>query len=77
MLLNAYIILSIVAHFINKDGRRCYMVLGLCEIHSKYTSKNMAAVLITLFKDYRIAGNLGYFIANNVDINNTYIDTIF
>ena len=74
---NAYIVLGIVAHFINKDGRRCYMVLGLCEIYSKYTGENMVAILITLFKDYRIAGNLGYFIANNTNINNTYINAVF
>ena len=36
----------------------------------------MAAVLITLFKDYRIIGNLGYFIANNIDTNNTCINAI-
>jgi len=45
-------------------------------VHGKYTSKNIAAVLIALFKDYRIAGNLGYFIANNADINNTCINAV-
>ena len=53
-----------------------YIVLGLYKVHSKHTNKNIAAVLITLFKDYRIAGNLGYFIANNVDVNNIYINTV-
>ena len=36
----------------------------------------MAAVLIALFKDYRIVDNLGYFIADNADVNNTYINAI-
>jgi len=45
-------------------------------VYSKYTSKNIAAVLIALFKDYRIIGNLGYFIADNADANNTYINAI-
>jgi hypothetical protein len=45
-------------------------------VYSKYTSKNMAAVLIALFKDYRIIGNLGYFIADNADTNNTYINAV-
>ena len=76
MLLNAYVVLGIVAHFINKDGRCCYTVLGLCEVHSEYTGENMAAVLIALFKDYRIAGNLGYFMADNADINNICINAI-
>ena len=52
------------------------MVLGLCKVYSKYTSKNMATVLITLFKDYRIISNLGYFIADDIDINNIYINNI-
>jgi hypothetical protein len=28
----------------------------------------MAAVLLKVFKDYKISGNIRYFIANNVDI---------
>ena len=59
---NTHAVLGIVAYFINKDSRRRYIVLGLYEVYSKHTSKNMAAILIALFKDYRIAGNLGYFI---------------
>ena len=68
--------LSIVAYFINKDGRRRYIVLGLREGYSKHTNKNIVAILITLFKDYRITGNLGYFIANNADVNKTCINAI-
>jgi len=45
-------------------------------VYSKYTSKNMAAILIALFKDYRIIGNLEYFIADNADANNTYINAV-
>ena len=45
-------------------------------MHSKHTSENIAAVLIALFKDYRIVGNLGYFIADNADANNTYINAV-
>ena len=63
-------VLGIVAYFINKDSGRRYMVLGLREVYSKYISKNIAAVLITLFRNYRIIGNLGYFRANNTDVNN-------
>jgi len=45
-------------------------------VYSKYTSKNIAAVLIALFKDYRIVGNLGYFMADNADLNNTCINAV-
>ena len=76
MLLNTYIVLRIVAYFINKDSRYYYIVLGLREVYSEHTSENMAAVLFALFKDYRITSNLGYFIANNADVNNIYINAI-
>jgi len=37
----------------------------------------MATVLIVLFKDYKITSNLGYFMADNADANNTYINAVF
>jgi len=69
-------ILSVVAYFINKDGKRRYIVLGLCEVVSEHTSKNMAAVLVALFRDYRITGNIRFFIADNAELNNTYINAV-
>ena len=71
-----YTIIRVVGYFINKDGRCRYIILRLREIINKYTSENMAGVLIDLFHDYRIVGNIRYFIANNMELNNMYIDTI-
>ena len=42
----------------------------------KYISENIAGVLIDLFRDYGIAGNIRYFIANNADLNDTYINIV-
>jgi len=36
----------------------------------------MAGVLIDLFRDYRIVGNIRYFIADNTELNDIYIDPI-
>jgi hypothetical protein len=76
MLLNTYVIIRVVGYFINKDGRRCHVILRLCKIIGKHTSENMAGVLIDLFRDYRITGNIRYFIANNTESNNTCINVI-
>ena len=65
-----------MGYFVNKDGRRRYIILGLRKIIGKYTSKNMAGVLIDLFRDYRIVGNIGYFIADNAELNDTCINAI-
>jgi hypothetical protein len=43
---------------------------------SKYSGKNQAAILIALFKEYNIYRNIGYFIADNAELNNTYIKEI-
>jgi len=36
----------------------------------------MAAVLLNIFKDYKIRGNIGYFMADNAESNDIYIDAI-
>ena len=73
MLPNAHAIIRVVGYFVNKDSRRRHIIFRLCKIISEHTGKNIAGVL---FCDYRIAGNIGYFIANNVELNNTCINTI-
>jgi len=65
-----------VGYFVNKDSRRHYIVFRLYKIISKYTSKNIAGVFIDLFRDYGIIGNIRYFIANNAESNNIYINAI-
>ena len=42
----------------------------------EYSSKNQAAILITLFKEYNIYRNIGYFMADNIELNNIYIKVI-
>ena len=71
-----YAIIGVVGYFINKDGRHCHIVLRLCEIIGKHTNKNMAGVLIDLFHNYGIAGNIGYFMANNAESNDMCINAI-
>ena len=73
---NGPAIIGVVGHFINKDGRRRQVVLGLREIVGEHTGENMAGVLIDLFRDYGIAGNIGYFMADNAESNDTCIDAV-
>jgi len=77
MSLNILKIYSIVAYFINKTNKYYYIVLSLYKITNKYNNKNIAAILFNIFKDYKIYSNIGYFMANNIKLNNTYINAIF
>ena len=69
-------LLGLQAILLIKDGRRQQAVLRLCEIISKYTGKNIAGVLINLFRNYRIIGNIRYFIANNTELNDICINVV-
>ena len=73
---NVHVIIGVVGHFVNKDGRCCHVVLRLREIIGEYTGENMAGILIDLFRDYGIAGNIRYFMANNAELNDMCINTI-
>lgn len=52
------------------------MVLGLREVHGEHSGENQAGVPVTLFKEYGICGNIGYFMADNVESNDTCIDAV-
>ena len=74
--LNYLAILSVVAHFIDKEGKRRSAVLGLREVIGEHSGENMAEVLLQIFKDYRISGRIGYFMADNATSNDNCIDTL-
>ena len=42
----------------------------------EHSGENQAAVLIALFKEYDIHGNIGYFMADNAESNDTCIEAI-
>jgi len=73
---NYLAILGIVAHFISKDGKRRTAVLGLRELMGEHSGENMAEVLLQIFKDYKISGRIGYFMADNASSNDTCIDAV-
>jgi hypothetical protein len=73
---NAHAVLGVVAHFIDRRGRRRQAVLGLREVLGEHSGENQAAVLIALFTEYNIGGNIGYFMADNAESNDTCIDAI-
>ena len=46
------------------------------EVIGEHSGENQAGILIALFKEYKIGGNIGYFMANNVELNDTCINTV-
>ena len=73
---NVYVVLGVITYYINKRGRRRQVVLGWWEVVGEYSGEKQAGVLIALFKEYKIGSNIRYFMANNVELNNTYINAV-
>jgi hypothetical protein len=73
---NAHAVLGVIAHFINKCGRRRKVVLGLREVIGEHSGENQAAVLVALFNEYKIKGNIGWFMADNAESNDVCIDKV-
>ena len=69
-------ILGCVAHFIDKKGKRRTAVLALRELVGEHSGENMADVLLHIFNDYKISGQIGYFMADNASSNDTCIDLV-
>jgi hypothetical protein len=73
---NYLAILGVVAHFIDRNGERRTAVLGLRELEGEHSGENMAEVLLQTFKDYKISGRIGYFMADNATSNDTCIEAV-
>jgi Fe-S cluster assembly iron-binding protein IscA len=46
------------------------MMLTLKEVDGAYTRENLASVVYNVTVDWGIAGNLGYFVIDNANVNN-------
>lgn len=73
---NCLAILGCIAHFIDKNGKRRTAILGLRELQGEHSGENIAGVLLDIFKDYKISGRIGYFMADNATSNDTCIDLV-
>jgi len=69
--------LGIICHFINRAFKACIILLGLKALHSLYSSKNVATILMQIIKDYNLQTRLGFYIFNNPRDNNTLLLSIF
>jgi hypothetical protein len=73
---NYLAILGVVAHFIDKFGKRRIAVLGLRELNGEHSGENMAEILLQIIRDYKIMGRIGYFMADNASTNDTCINAV-
>lgn len=73
---NVLAICAVVAHFINFDHRVCSVLIGFKRIKGGHGGENIAEVIIPVLEEYEVSQNLGVFIADNADSNDTAIRAI-
>lgn len=67
---------GIIGHYIVENGDFCQSMLGLREIHGRYTGENQALVIIKVIVEFEIASKLGYFMIDNATNKDTIIATL-
>ena len=69
-------ILGIVAHFIDSEGELVSYCIALREVHGKHSGENQAHIVMNVVEDYGIVTQIGYFVSDNADSNDTLMDTL-
>ena len=67
---NGYAMCGIAAHFVGHSGRAQYVLLALRRMRAAHAGGEVAEVMMGVLKPYRIARNLGVFVADNTETNN-------
>lgn len=73
---NGLAILGVVGHFINHDGKRRQVLLGLREVIGEHSGENMAAILLAIIREYDLQSKIGFFMADNAESNDTAIHAV-
>lgn len=73
---NAYAIVSIYSHFIDKRGRRRTELLAFRRLFGDHGGVNQAATLLEVIREYEIESRIGYFVCDNAKSNDTAVDGV-
>jgi hypothetical protein len=73
---NCYAIMAIIAHYIDSNGGRQAKLIALRSLDGEHTGENMAALLLKVFREYKIGGRIGFFILDNASTNDVCVDLV-
>lgn len=69
-------VLGIVAHFIDGNGELVSYCIALREVHGKHSGENQAYIVMNVVEDYGIVTQIGYFVSDNADSNDTVMNAL-
>lgn len=73
---NHYSIISVYAHFIDKEGVRRQRLLAFKRLKGAHSGKNQAGEVLAVIKDYAIPDRIGYFMTDNASSNDGCIEYV-
>ena len=73
---NSLIFMSVVIHYINNNYKNRIRLIGMKRLYGGHSGENQAKLLLEIFNDYKLTDLLGYFVLDNVILNDVCIDSI-
>lgn len=73
---NCLAMLSVFAHYLDKDGVRRNRLLGFRRVLGAHTGENQASIIVEVLHEYEIASKIRYFMCDNASSNDTCVDTV-
>ena len=73
---NYLAMLSIFAHYLDKDGRRQSRIIGFKRVLGAHTGENQAATMVATLHGYAIADKTRYFMSDNASSNDSCVNHV-
>ena len=73
---NCLAMLSVFAHYLDKDGVRRNRLLDFRRVLGAHTGENQASIIVEVLHEYDIASKIRYFMCDNASSNDTCVDTV-
>jgi hypothetical protein len=74
---NSYTLMVVVAYYVNKSFQNVTRLIILRNLRGNHSGKNIITLFIEIIKDFEIKDLFGYFIINNAESNDIYIEFLF
>ena len=73
---NGYAICAVCAHFVASNYRNCSVSLAMKRMKGNHSGESIAQIIIATLQLYQITAQLGVFVADNADSNDTAIEAV-
>ena len=68
--------MAIITHYIDFNDARKTNLIALRNLDGEYIRENIAALLLNVFREYKIGNRIDFFILNNASANDICVDLI-